>query len=459
MHTSTRTISGLLLCGLISLTPLAAQTETPSAGAREPEVPTQEKVAGWLRGGGDKRQQAMLQIRTLGYDDLVRPAAKYLLDSKDPYDHRAVLKMMHMYGADLEQHLPDWYKFVDLYIDRDKPVDILRDCIDLAAFWKEHRLIHGIARLAVHPRQAVREKAFAAMVTMENDQLIPVLVRLLNHKRPIYRIYALDALVNFSDKRIADKVSALFDDTSKSVRIYAIKGYLEQPESSENSIIRLFRTDPSPEVRRRVVEVIGNRRWGRHRGVVHRAISDGSPLVREAGLDAARRLGDGSSARSVSRQLQSESEKHLKLKSIDLLMALDRSGGGDGLQARLRRDEDDEVRRRAAVAIGILESRSSLDALHSALGSDTSERVRLEAAGSIGILRRKDSRFPLLQAIENRQESYAVRSAALVSLMSIFDTDSLGDLRRVQGRMVEDEFERHVAEAIHRLERKLAYKS
>lgn len=451
--------TGALLIVVSSLIapPLFAQ-EYPSAGQDEVEVPSHSQVARWLRSGGDSRQEAMGLLRQLGYHDLVRPAAKYLLDSDDPYDHRAVLRMMRGYGDDLEQHLPDWYKFVDKFIDRDKPPDILRDCIDLAEYWKEHRLIHAVAKLAVHPRQSVREKAFAAMTVMENDQIIPVLMRLLTHKRPIYRIYALDALVNFSDKRIASQVQALFDDQSKSVRIYAIKGALEQPESSESSIIRLFRTDPSPEVRRRVVEVIGNRGWGRHRGVVHRAISDSSGLVREAGLDAARRLGDRSAAGAISRQLETETEKHLKLKAIALLMELDRAAGSDGLEARLR-DEDEEVRRRAAVALGVLESRGGIDALHQALLTDQSERVRLEAAGAIGAIGRRDSRFSLLQSIENRQESYAVRSAALVSLMKILGDASLSSLREIRQRMVEDAFERHLDQAILRLERERAYRS
>ncbi len=440
-------------------TPVLAQTtETPSAGVAEVEVPTHGQIESDLGSGGERRQEAMLRLQALGYHDLVRNAARYLLDSDEPDDHRAALRMMRMYGADLEQHLPDWYKFVDQYIDQDKPVDTLRDCIDLAAYWKEHRLIHAVAKLAVHPRQPVRERAFAALIAMENDQIIPVLMRLLTHKRPIYRIYALDALANFSDKRIANEVQALFDDTSKSVRIYAIKGYLEQPESSENSIIRLFRSDPSPEVRRRVVEVIAQKGWDRHRSVVHRAITDGSPLVREAGLDAARSMGDSSAAGAISSQLESETEKYLKIKAIDLLMALDRSGGASGLEARLRRDEDEDVRRRAAVAIGVLGSRSALSALHEALVSDVSEAVRLEAAGAIATIGNRESSYSLQQSVENRQETYAVRSAALAGLMGILGDDSLGPLQRIRARMVEDEFDRHVDEAIRRVEREKAYK-
>ncbi|MBE7438677.1 MAG: HEAT repeat domain-containing protein [Spirochaetales bacterium] len=397
---------------------------------------------------GALRQNAIRQIKEYGHHSLARQAAGYLLKSSNYNDHLAVLDMMQAYGGELEMHLPDWYKFLDAYMDPLLPVEILTRILALAESWREHRLIHAVAQLATHPRREVREKAFETLASMENDNMIPVLLRLLGNERPIYRIYALEGLRHISDKRITSSVESYLKDTNKSVRVYAISSLLKQPDASESSIARM-QNDPSPDVRAHVLATIGERGWVRHRNIVQNGITDRSELVRQTALTTAAILLETGSAGAISNMLEFETSKQNKLSGIRLLMEFER--GGRGLGMVLRSDPDAEVRLQAALAIGYTGYKDGMYDLVHALSADKDARVRTQAADSLGMLGLSAAADHLEHAVL-RQDDYEVRSAALQALLRVTG-NSTGSLERVLSAMGGDDFRKHVEHALSRVRR------
>jgi len=397
---------------------------------------------------GALRQSAIRQIKEYGHHSLARQAAGYLLKSSNYNDHLAVLDMMQAYGGELEMHLPDWYKFLDAYMDPLLPVEILTRILALAESWREHRLIHAVAQLATHPRREVREKAFETLAAMENDNMIPVLLRLLGNERPIYRIYALEGLRHISDKRITSSVESYLKDSNKSVRVYAISSLLKQPDASESSIARM-QNDPSPDVRAHVLATIGERGWTRHRNIVQNGITDPSELVRQTALSTAAMLFETGSAGAISSMLEFETSKHNKLTGIRLLMEFDR--GGRGLGTALRSDLDPEVRLQAALAIGYTNYKDGMYDLVHALSADKDARVRTQAADSLGMLGLAGASDHLEHAVL-RQDEYDVRSAALQALLRVSD-NSVASLERLLSAMGRDDFRKHVEHALFQVRR------
>ena len=125
------------------------------------------------------RRRAIWYIYQNKRHELLPIAAAFLFTSGDIADHKAVLRVFHAYGDELERYLPNWYVILDRYMTADADDEVVLSCIQLAVKWKESRLIHALSRLSRHPQSAVRLAAFQATADLSNDMLIPVLVRLV----------------------------------------------------------------------------------------------------------------------------------------------------------------------------------------------------------------------------------------------------------------------------------------
>ncbi|MCB1325956.1 MAG: HEAT repeat domain-containing protein [Spirochaetales bacterium] len=371
-----------------------------------------------LASGGVARRQAMWYVYQEHRDELLPEVAEYLFKSDDSQDHAAILNVFRAYGAALERHLPNWVDILDRFVTHDVDPDVLVACIDRVTFFREHRLVFALTRLADHPRRRVRLKAYAALSDLGNDTLIPVLLRLLNEGEPLQRMYALEGFALYSDRRLTQFLAQSVRDESKSVRIFAVEAIAASPGAGElvGTLVQRYQTEPDPEVRERILEVVGRERWVGQAFLIHRGLADDSALVRRAALMAARTIPDRSAAYPISQQLTNEVDRDLKILGTDVLMELGRSGGGLGLVRLLEGDNAPEVRARAALALGVLGERVGVPALVRALDEDGAERVRIEAAGALGELRDDRAIESLRAAAVRERESYEVRSAAVLAL-------------------------------------------
>jgi HEAT repeat protein len=407
---------------------------------------TEQNVSEMMKSGGVERRQAIWYVYQMRYDGLLRDAAEFLFQSGDYDDHRAILHVFDAYGESLENHLPDWYLFLDRYMNESLPVDILKECFRLMVKWQEHRLMHALARFAYHPLMEVRLAAYEAMSQMKNDILIPVILGMISSERPIYKMYALEGASHYPDRRLEPFMSRLLTDNNKSVRIYAIDAVSVMPNGSDK-IVRMFTFDRNEEIRERVVESVAKNSWRQQIYIVQKALADPSPLVRRSALNAIDSLRDGFSAPYISRQLVVETEPDIKGLSLDVLMRLGKGGGGKGLSRILVEEESENLRLKGALTIGVTREYEASDALAHALVHDPSYRVRLESAYAMGRIKNARFRQTLRDVALNANENHDVRTQAILSLVEINVQEAIEFLESNLDSFAEAELKRQ-AEAI-----------
>ncbi|MCE9599337.1 MAG: HEAT repeat domain-containing protein [Spirochaetia bacterium] len=402
-----------------------------------------DKVAALLDKSGQDRRVGIWYIYQEKRPDLLKRAAEILLTSEDIQDQQAVIEVFDAYGENLESALPEWYVYIDRFLKFGRDEDMLVRAMALGAKWKESRLMEALSRMAAHPMRKVRTSAFRSMAAMRNDQIIPVILKLSQSGRAIERMYALEGMREYGDPRLAPFAERLLQDSNRSVKMYAIPGYATQPGSEGNSylIARMYNQESDEELRERVIQIIVARRWGQHAGLVSQACSDSSPLVRMAAFQGARVFG---LAQSVSRQLENESDPNLRRYGLDTLLFLGNSGGGTGITHILASDEDVTMRLRAATALNLFRERMGLSSLHYSMRLDPIENIRVECADALGEIGDLSSAAILLQSMGDDGESYAVKSAALLSYLRLPLTDKRSGLLTLADRIRDQRFARQI---------------
>lgn len=425
-------------------------TSLSSAQAQFAIVDGKKEVLEKLESGGPARRQAIWFIYQNRYDELLRPAIQYLFKSDDFEDHRAILRVFEAYGPGLERFVPDWYRILDRYMNRNVPEDLLLQCIELASSWKEHRMIFALGRMADHPRMKVRLGAYRAMARMGNDNLIPILIRQMKSDRAVHKIYALEGARLYQDERLVPFIRDLLNDPSKSVRIFALKAIVEQHTDQDVSylVARKFQDDHNDEVRARAIEMIGRKGWGRQNYLVHKAVTDSSDVVRWAAVRSAVAMKDRASAAPISRQLRIEKEDELKLAMIEALLDLRVDDSANALAHLLRSDESKNIRQRAAMAIGNLRIRDGGFALIQAIRSDKELEVRLEAAAALGELGDPALAESIIDLLDKPEEDRRVLQLAALAIIRSGSDEKIRKLQRVasdlKDRVLGEEIERMV---------------
>ena len=385
------------------------------------EKPDVSSLIGELRGSGEGSRVAMMKLFQLERHEILRREIPGLLERDDPEKKIAIFDLFLAYGDRLETHFPDWHKLVRRAVNPGSSKELILRAIQLAEFWKEHRMMPLLVRFAVHPFFRVRKAAFRAMGEMGDDLIIPALLSLLTSDTPVERIYGLEGAVYYEDNRIMPFAIKLLDDPVASVRLFAVRRLSDQKSAAgiAHLIARNYRSDENPEVRRIVIEMIRKHSWSRLSYLLHRAVQDPDPGVRREALLGIRDMGEWKAAPLVSRALVVENRTDLKLLGLDVLIRLGRSGVSDGVEHLLRRDPEEKVRLQAAIAAGEIRDRNLRSALESSVKDDPSGIVRLEAAGALGFSGDGGS-LPILETVaRDRNEIYEVRSAALASYRQI----------------------------------------
>lgn len=406
---------------LLILPHLLVPVASPLWSKEHPAEHELEDLVDDLQGDPEEAGAAIKRLVELEEYDLIRRETPELFARNDPELTGELLFTFQHLGMSLETYFPEWYKFILQKVNVRSPQEQIHLAVQLAGFWKEHRLMPLLSRFAVHPSHEVRMDTFRAMSTIRNDTLIPVLLRLLTSDRAIERIYGLEGAVSFTDNRTLPFALKLLDDPVRSVRVFAVLrlGAQENSDSISHLIVRNYRSDDDPEVREAVIEMIRKERWTRHAYLLHRAVLDPAPIVRKAALLGVRELNEVRAAGNISRALVSEDVPGIKKLGLDVLVALGNSGGGEGIETLLRNDYDEEIRLSAAVAAGILGDRGFSFSLAKSLRDDPSGQVRLEAAYALGRIGSISAADDLYASVSDESELYEIRAASLVSYRMI----------------------------------------
>lgn len=419
-----------ILCGIF-LGPISSSAQTIDRST----------VSGYLESGGLKRRQAIWYIYQKQYNDLLRVAVQYLFESDDYDDHRAIFRVLEVYGFELEHYLPDWYNILDRYMTEEIPDDLLIRAMKLSVTWRERRMMLAIGRLATHPKRNVRVEAFKAMTSLGDDNLLPILLGLANGPRPIDRIYALEGARYYPDNRFQPFLDKLQKDESKSVRLYAIEATAAAVNGSDKDylVVRTYQEERDEEVRERILELIGEYGLRRQNYFLHRALLEDSFLIRRAALKSILKLKDRTASTAISQGLARipssinlQQSGELKELSLEILAKLKSGGGGEGLSNVILYEQSPVLRRKACAVVGIVVEHGAAPTLAQAAVEDKDPTVRMECINAIGLLR--DDRYTqvLRNIVENEREVFEVKSQAVVALFQIGSYSSLGVLKELK---------------------------
>jgi HEAT repeat protein len=389
--------------------------------------------------GGLERRQAFWFAYQSKQFFLLRRVVRYLLDSDDYEDHRMILRIMEVLGPTLDTYIPGWYEILDRYMTFTVPDDLLIRCMKLSVRFKEHRMVFAITRMMEHPIHAVRLEAIQSLLAMENDNVVPVLIRYMKSDDPVLMIYGLQGARVLGDARLLPFIRELLEHRNKSVRIYALRAVAESKGEGDLSylITGRFSRENNAEVRRTIVQIIGERTIGGQQYTVTRAMQDPAPIVREAAYFTAVQLRSSMFARELSLRLSQEEDSRLRAVIID---ALTRLNMGDPLSALSRvaqSDADPALRSLAVRAIGKIRDRTQNDSLFQAATTDTDAAVRLEAAQSLTLLADPGLGPKLASAVENNNLDTEVRFLLFRALVKSGNREALRQLKE-RARNIQD---------------------
>ncbi|EHQ08441.1 HEAT repeat domain-containing protein [Leptonema illini] len=390
------------------------------------------------KGGLERRQAFWFAYQSKQYF-LLRRAVRYLLESDDYEDHRMILRVMEVLGPSLDTHIPGWYDILDRYMTPSVPDDLLVRCMKLSVQFKEHRMVFAVTRMMEHPIYAVRLEAIRSLVAMENDNVVPVLIRYMKSDDPVLLIYGLQGARVLGDSRFLPFIRDLLEHRNKSVRIYALRAVSESRGEGDLSylITGRFSRENNAEVRRTIVQLIGERMMGGQQYTVTRAMQDSSALVREAAYNTAVHLRSALFARELSLRLTQEDDVRLKGVVIDALTRLNMGDPLSGLSRIARSDVDPTLRSLAVRAIGRIKDRTQNDALFQVATTDTDASVRREAAQSLALLADLSQGQRLASAVENNDLDTEVRFLLFRALVKSGNREAVRQLKE-RARHIKD---------------------
>jgi HEAT repeat protein len=250
------------------------------------------------------------------------------------------------------------------------------------------------SRLSAGP-PTERQAALIALGLLDASSQLQEIIRALRDETPGVRANAAWALGRINEKTAAPALLAAVSDRDETVRAAAIValGHIGGVQDSIEVLIRVLRTDTSPEVRRVAAWALGELRNRTATPALVQALSaDRSEEVREMSVWA--------------------------LATINARDAL------DAIVTAMRKDESAAVRETSAWAVAELNGRRVIDALADVVGNDREPDVRGTAAWAIGQLHPGKAPASLVKAIRDADPD--VRLKAAWALSEIEDPEVAG---------------------------------
>ncbi|GIX41668.1 MAG: hypothetical protein KatS3mg129_1401 [Leptospiraceae bacterium] len=361
------------------------------------------------REGEDRIKAIWLSYQTKQYF-LLRKAAKYLLESNNPFEHKIILRVFSLLDKDLESFLPNWYLYIDQYINNKKNKEVLLDCLKLAKNWKEQRLIFSLIKLTKHPDYQIRKEAILTLNELNSDVVLPIIIEYLKSNNELLILYGLENSFYYNDKRLIPFIRELTFHSNKTIRIYAIKA-LSNYENESYYIIRNFDKEEDEEVLETMIELIAEKKWYNYAYLVNNTINHKNKRLRLASIKAARELKNTYFANTISKQLLIEDDEEIIKEGILSLMELDK---GDSYRSLvfLLNHENKEIRLLALKAIQKLQILNYNESLISFINTEKDPEVHLELIYTICYLTNTKNYNQLIDLLENpfitKKEKYLI---------------------------------------------------
>lgn len=304
---------------------------------------------------------------------------------------------------------------------------MIRHSLDLIGKFELKENFYDVLVFIVYPLSDIRRDAFRVLAVFKDDRMYPALMKLISSENPLERTYALDALYYIRDERTTPLLLQALKDPNKSVRYYAIRT-LENMEKNDAIpyFIRIVQEDLDYEVRIKSIQALAKLNARSAFSVIARAISDENVEVRKEALRAILTFKDPSASYYISEQLAREKDTILAEEQIKALLELKNSGGMNGLNRIISKENDQHLRLWGIFAAGFLADVRGYEAVLSNIVHESAE-IRAEAAFALGSIGNKNT-VPLLVTLVKYDPDYGVQSAALQSLYKINSEESFPDL-------------------------------
>ncbi len=249
----------------------------------------------------------------------------------------------------------------------------------------------------------VRVDAATALGQIGDTRAVGPLLAVLNDEQTLVREHAATALGQLGDTRAVDALLAAVNDQENSVRehVFAALGQLGDGRAVAPLVAALSHGDWP--VRRHAADALGRLGDARAVAPLVTALSEQEWLVRSSAAQALDRLGwspDNGAAGAAYWIARRQWGKCVKIAAIDPLIAATRdervradatrtlvkigARAVDALIGALNDDDDGEVRRAAADALGQIGDPRATGPLLAALNDDHDNYVRRAAAGALG---------------------------------------------------------------------------
>jgi len=375
-----------------------------------------------LLGSEKKQKQAISTIKSSNREDLLPIISEILRTTSSEGELQGlILDLYFSYGTEIEKYNPKIIEDLEWILDNTKNEANLIKVLHYAATYKEKRLMYHTLNFITYRDATVREYTFKAINSFKDDRALPFILELGSSDQPINRYYYLESLNFIIDERANMHVTKLLTDPSPAIRSECIV-VIEKLGLREklNSVLAMATNDSNYEVRKTAVVSLKNQKSKFPTTVYQKTIFDSNQEVRDVTVDAINTIKDPSYAKFISTAMEKETLSPLRLKMVDSLLILNNHGGGAGLSAALRKDQDSQVRSKAAFAIGKLKATPVVRDLVSSLQNEQVVNVKIEVTRSLGMLKEKSAVPVILNRLQTN-EANELRSEFLTALNQIDD--------------------------------------
>ena len=311
--------------------------------------------------------------------------------------------------------------------DQEEIQEIIKN-LDIVHRFHLKLAVYETIAFCTYPVLEVRKSSFQALSIMDTDRVFPTIMKLVNSERVIERVYALDGFYYINDERTIPLMIQALKDPNKSVRYYAIKT-LDRLKRLEAIpfFLRIIRSDVNKEVRKKAIVSLKKFRPASGFYPLLATLSDPDQEIRKTSLDAISAYKNKKACYYISAQLARESEDHLKMKQIKVLLSMNSSGGANGLVKIIKNEQDIEILRWAIFTAGKLKDIYSFQAILDKLKHGSSG-IRSEAANALAQYKSASASNALLEVLSNKGEEYFVQATALFALKAIRSNAILPEL-------------------------------
>ena len=370
-------------------------------------------------------------IRDLELKNLVSSVSNVLQNPNTDKDILIeVINLYEAYGDSLPYYNPNALEDYEWIVNNLREDDLTYELIESLMKRKDKRLIYPIISLTTHRSHRIRQIAFLYLESFKDDRVLPYILELGNSDNPLHRYYYLESLNYINDERANLHVSRLLNDSSAAIRFEAIKIIDRlQIKEKDTQILNLTKSDSNYEVRKIALLYAKNRMLRNKYNVFKDGLEDPNIEVREIALDSIKFFKDNSYAKSVSSFLENEKDTLLKLKAIETLVSLNNDGGGIGLVTILFNDNNSDVRKKSAFALGTITNTKTLaETLNNSLLKENDIGVKEEIIKSISKKKDKSSVIVLIKKLKDPTESKSIKLEVINALDTISDPTTLPEI-------------------------------